>query len=82
VFSSLRRRPVIISTRNRPLANSSTTGATIAIVVNPGSVPDPSSAVCSTSSKITDNSTATEAPHRKPMISSRGGSGSQRSSHR
>ena len=34
------------------------------------------------SSRTTDTTTATDAPHRKASTSSRGGSGSHRSSHR
>src|SRR3954447_12523577 len=80
-LSSLRRRPVIMSSKNRPLAPSSINGALIAteakLTVSPALI-----AEATESSSTTDTTTAIDAPHRNASTSSRGGSGSQRSSHR
>ena len=89
VLSSARRRPVIISSRNSPLKASSTMGAPMAIVAKlaVASAPaaaglDPGSAESMTCSITIEPTTATDDPQRKASTSSRGGSGSQRSSHR
>ncbi len=83
-FSSARRTPVIISSRNRPLAASSISGGAPTAMVNGlDSEPPVLTAASNTISRPTDTTTATEAPpHTKANTSSRGGSGSQRSSQR